>query len=206
MSKFEKLYRSREVILEVLMDRGYEVGEDSLTFEEFEEMYSEYEEKDLKEELTLRYEKEDDENSKIVVVWLKDPKLGTNIRDVYQDYMEEDDYRKAIIIVDESVIYHSRDIIKNLRSQKIYIDVYTLLEAQTNIMKHLWVPRHEICTKKEKKKLMKQYSVTADQLPHIKLTDPCVRHLGAVKGDLLRITRESETSKGSPSLSYRLVV
>ena len=152
--------------------------------------------------MTLRFPGEE---TPIIVIWLKDFKLGANVRNVYMDYMEDDGYKRAIVVVDGGIIYHATNAIKTLRSQKIYIDVYTLAETQFNIMKHRWVPLHEICSPKVKKDVMKKYAVNKDQLPHVKLFDPVVRHLGAVKGDLIRITRDSETQKGSKAISYRMV-
>jgi DNA-directed RNA polymerase subunit H (RpoH/RPB5) len=101
---------------------------------------------------------------------------------------------------------NTKAIIRNLRSKKIYIDCYTLIETLFNVLEHRLVPTHTVCTPSEKKKIFDKYAIGPDQLPHIKLIDPTIRHLGAMRGNLIKIVRESETQPGYFVISYRLVV
>jgi len=43
-------------------------------------------------------------------------------------------------------------------------------------------------------------------MPEIKFYDPAIKHLGATKGQLVKITRDSETQPGYKSITYRVVV
>lgn len=72
------------------------------------------------------------------------------------------------------------------------------------VEEHILVPRHEILKENEVEKLLAKYNITKEQLPKILTTDPCVRVLGAEKGQVLKITRKSLTA--GTSISYRVVV
>lgn len=66
------------------------------------------------------------------------------------------------------------------------------------------VPKFEILTEDEKKDYYEKYNVTKVGCLKISNVDPMVRYYGAKPGDVLRITRPSETS--GFSIAYRLVV
>lgn len=73
-----------------------------------------------------------------------------------------------------------------------------------DIFAHELVPDHKFATKEEIEKLQRKFGVKLSQLPKISVNDPVARTLGARVGDVLRITRESETSKISGV--YRVVI
>ena len=78
------------------------------------------------------------------------------------------------------------------------------MAEEINIMGHFLVPRHEILSQKEVEKVMKEYDISADQLPKILVHDPCVKLIGAKVGDIIKIERESQTA--GVSVVYRRVV
>ena len=69
---------------------------------------------------------------------------------------------------------------------------------------HVYVPKHEIMTKKEAEQVLKEYNCNATLLPLIFVTDPAIIGLGVKPGDMIKITRRSGTS--GISLYYRYVV
>ena len=73
-----------------------------------------------------------------------------------------------------------------------------------DITKHELVPKHELLNEKEKEQLLKQYGITLKQLPRILQTDPMVKVLNAKVGDVIKITRKSETA--GDAFYYRVVV
>ncbi|MEM2083095.1 MAG: DNA-directed RNA polymerase subunit H [Nitrososphaerota archaeon] len=73
-----------------------------------------------------------------------------------------------------------------------------------NILEHVYVPKHEILSKEEAEALLKKYNITPSQLPSILISDPVVKAIGAKIGDIIKITRLSETS--GKSIYYRCVV
>lgn len=68
---------------------------------------------------------------------------------------------------------------------------------------HVLVPKHELCSEEEKKRIFERYKVQAFQLPRITANDPAIRHLGCKVGDLIKITRNSETA--GEATFYRIV-
>ncbi len=73
-----------------------------------------------------------------------------------------------------------------------------------NIFKHDLVPKHEILTSEEKEEVLKKYRVEPYQLPLIRTSDPIANVIGAKPGDLIKITRKSQTA--GEYISYRYVV
>lgn len=69
---------------------------------------------------------------------------------------------------------------------------------------HFLVPKHELLTKEEAQKIFEYYNASPNQFPYILSTDPIVKEIGAKPGDLIRITRKSETA--GVSIYYRYVV
>ena len=68
-------------------------------------------------------------------------------------------------------------------------------------IKHILVPKHEKISEKEKKELFERYNINVQQLPRIKRTDAAIAHLDCKPGDVIKITRNSQTA-GS-TLYYR---
>lgn len=75
---------------------------------------------------------------------------------------------------------------------------------QLEISKHDLVPRHELLNEREKEAVLKQFGITLRQLPRILATDSMVKNLNAKVGDVIRITRKSETA--GETFYYRVVI
>jgi DNA-directed RNA polymerase subunit H len=73
-------------------------------------------------------------------------------------------------------------------------------------LKHVLVPKHEIVPEEFHKKLLDSvYITTKAKLPEIKYhIDPITRCIGAVPGDIIRITRPSQSS--GETVLYRVCV
>ncbi len=72
------------------------------------------------------------------------------------------------------------------------------------VMEHIYVPKHETLNEEEAKMLLEKIHARPEQLPHIHITDPVIRELGAKPGDIVKITRKSETA--GETAYYRYVV
>jgi DNA-directed RNA polymerase subunit H len=73
-----------------------------------------------------------------------------------------------------------------------------------NPVKHVLVPKHEIVPEEQHEALLNSLYVTNKaQFPRISYSDPIVRVLGAVPGDILKITRASPTA--GETILYRTV-
>lgn len=199
----KKLWKSRCTILEVLEARGFAIPpEDHLELDEFIEWAGEDDEKTIRNALTLTYFKKEE---KIVVYWPIEPNLGSNVKWIYNE-MVNLGIKRVIIVINTKVTSQSNNFIRAIARLGYILDIFTLAETQFNISKHRLVPIHIICSIQEKKKVLADYSITTQQLPYIKSSDVMVRHLGARKGQLIKIIRDSETQLGYKTISYRIVV
>jgi DNA-directed RNA polymerase subunit H len=73
-----------------------------------------------------------------------------------------------------------------------------------DVLKHEFVPRHEIMSEEEVEELMEEYEISKEQLPRILNTDPGALSVRARPGDVLKITRKSDTA--GKATAYRLCV
>jgi DNA-directed RNA polymerase subunit H len=71
-------------------------------------------------------------------------------------------------------------------------------------IEHMLVPKHELCTEEEVKKILSKYNIKKQQLPKISVKDPVIIHLGLERGTILKITRNSRTA--TKTIFYRRVV
>ena len=75
---------------------------------------------------------------------------------------------------------------------------------ETKVTDHVLVPKHEIMGVEEKKQILTQFNATEDQFPFLFSSDPVVREIGAKPGDMIRITRVSDTA--GETTYFRFVV
>lgn len=73
-----------------------------------------------------------------------------------------------------------------------------------DITKHDMVPKHDLLGEKERDEVMKKFGITLRQLPRIVDSDPMVKILNAKIGDVVKITRKSETA--GEAEYYRVVI
>ena len=79
-----------------------------------------------------------------------------------------------------------------------------MVKKVVNIMNHNLVPKHQVIKKEEVDALLKKYSIVKKQLPKIHKDDPVTVAIGAKEGDVIKVTRRSQTAGEAPY--YRLVV
>ncbi|MGB8215818.1 MAG: DNA-directed RNA polymerase subunit H [Candidatus Methanoperedens sp.] len=73
-----------------------------------------------------------------------------------------------------------------------------------NPLEHKMVPNHEILNEEDLNKVLSEYKVDKEQLPKIRISDPSAVSVKAKVGDVVRITRDSQTA--GKSYFYRLVI
>ncbi len=93
---------------------------------------------------------------------------------------------------------------KSKSSSKLSKERKKPIQPSFNILEHIYVPKHEILSKEEAEALLKKYSIDSSQLPSILISDPVVKAIGAKVGDIIKITRPSETA--GIAIYYRCVV
>jgi len=59
---------------------------------------------------------------------------------------------------------------------------------------HIYVPKHEVMTRKEAEGVLEKYHCKATDLPLIFVNDPAIIAIGVKPGDMIKITRKSATA------------
>ena len=73
-----------------------------------------------------------------------------------------------------------------------------------NILDHGMVPEHRIMQEEEINQVLELYNATKVQLPKMKKSDPVAKKLEAKAGDVVCVTRKSQTA--GESIAYRFVI
>jgi DNA-directed RNA polymerase subunit H len=88
--------------------------------------------------------------------------------------------------------------------RKLRVSFFSMYMLVVNPLKHTLVPKHEIVPEEKHKELMASlYATSKTKFPEIKFhVDPIARCIGAVPGDIVKITRPSASS--GESIIYRV--
>ena len=68
------------------------------------------------------------------------------------------------------------------------------MPEEFQVRRHVLVPKHEVLPKNKVEELLQHYKITLYQLPLIKSSDPAVMEIGGKPGDVIKITRDSQTA------------
>ena len=218
MAQFvEKVYRSRQTLLDVLHDRGYDVtGASKFGPEEIREgLAATSNGKAL--EFTVKAREGFTVPTPTVRVYIFLPRIKQKLAGFLSSLetpigiSPEQSSRQPdklgspvdpaqtsiICLINEPVVsvFHQASInqwvTRNLRLTFFFMDSF-----QMNPLKHFLVPPHEILPKEQHDALMKSMYITQkSQFPLIRYhEDPITRVIGSVPGDLIKITRPSPSA------------
>lgn len=139
-------------------------------------------------------------------------KVTTEAVSAIRQHMEEaeptDSLNHGIFIHRGKVITQAKIPLRDLRNQGFRIELFSVDELQYNPARHVLVPHHTIVSAAEKEEVLRAYCASSrktDLFPSIKSTDVMVRYLGARKGNVIRVDRESPTLVGETAPYYRIV-
>jgi len=121
------------------------------------------------------------------------------IRELRDKKLEEGDVTGGIIVADGKYTYSARS-----NAPEMDIELVPRSLPTFDVFEHAYVPLHEVLTKEERQGISEKFHAEPYQFPWIRSTDPISIILGAVPGDVLRVTHVSETA--GKYLSYRYVV
>ena len=199
------IIRSRQTVLDILEDRGY----DALPYRNIapEQILTLLEGNPRTLDMIIK--KKADSTSiatserAVVVYMLQDRirlRLGTFTRDMY---VEEGDEDKGPTKADDVIVilnepYHEvfdKAALQMWQQNKARLTFFHLKQVVVHLGKHVLVPPHRKLTPDEVKAEMARYRVTQkSQFPLIKHHDIQARLMGLVPGDLVEILRPSPTA------------
>jgi len=210
----DNLYRSRLTLLDILRDRGYDVtkyerfspAEATAAASAFVSLSFHVTKKDNPEkECHIRYENisqqkmkngyftdmipdENCENVEIIVM------MSVHVTDTHHAIALKE-YMRLKEEPNESGVRERR---------KLRVSFFSIDMMVINPMRHMLVPKHELVPEEEHKELLDRMYVTSkSKLPEIKFhMDPIARCIGAVPGDIVRITRPSPAA--GEAIIYRV--
>ncbi len=206
-----KLFKSREVIIDMLKMRGYNTSMyDNFSINEIELMFKGCEKKTTSELGSLDINVSNKFGGKLYVKYLLASKLRSNNFKLLIDDMIEN-----YLVSGDEVLFILKDNVNNMDSfdsmlesylttKNIFIQIFSLDNLMFNITKHKLVPKMRILTEEEKNKVLKTYSASPEQMPQILKSDPQAKFLGVRKGDMCEIIRASETAGNA--LTYRMCI
>jgi len=200
----ERIFAVRHTVLQMLRDRGYMVDQNDIDQSE-EDSFEKFSPSPQRDALTLLVQRRDDPTEMILVFWPADPKVGVKPIKRYMERMNEEDAKRAILVVQQALTAFARQALTEIQaSEGLQIEVFQEPELLVNITEHVLVPQHMVLTKEEKDILLKRYKMKESQLPRIQLTDPVARYYGLSRGQVVKIIRPSETA--GKYVTYRMVV
>lgn len=207
MDDFETIdyvYRSRITLLDILEERGYDVAR----FRKFSpaEIVAAATSPHF-EGLGFKVGKKDDATKVMEVRYAAYPR--TQLVSTIQESIETEDASKyeLIVMMRAPVVEQHHDASRRLFMNGRYrVSFFSFFQLVNNPLRHVLVPKHAILPSEEHAELKERFHLTSMlKLPMIPYhIDPIVRILGAVPGDVLKITRPSPTS-GTYDI-YRVVV
>lgn len=124
--------------------------------------------------------------------------FGVDSLHKYVKILEKHNVHRSIIVKYGKYTPNAQKAIALLTDYKIQVFDYT--ELLNNVTTHSLVPKHEILSATESKKVLEGYKVTKTQLPRILLSDPVIKYYGWPRANIVKITRKSG------EIYYRLIV
>ena len=111
-----------------------------------------------------------------------------------------------LIISEYELSNHIEKVINDIIKEypRTYIENYPYSKFIIEIPKHVSVPKHEFASEEEIDGLLRDFYKSQSYFPKIFRDDSAAIWLGARVGDVIKITRISETS--GKSVAYRIVV
>ncbi len=203
------LYRSRMTLLDILEERGYDVAK----YRKFSPAEAAAAVRASMSGLNFKASKKDDETK---ICDVRYAFISRQKMDSFFDDIDDDDAENVEVIVmldhlvsDAHHVAALKQYMKPKESggkerRKLRVSFFSVQTLVINPMKHVLVPKHEIVKPEFHKELLESLYITSkSKMPEIKFhVDPIARCIGAVPGDIVKITRPSQSA--GESIIYRV--
>ncbi|KAI9513002.1 DNA-directed RNA polymerase RPB5 subunit [Russula earlei] len=132
-------------------------------------------------------------SNQIFIFFSDEKSVGVKTMRKLLNILEEKNIAKGIIIFPGTMTSSARKVISAMQA-RFRLEEFAEADLLVNITHHKLVPRHEILDSEQKRLLLERYRLKETQLPRIQLADPIARYYGLRRGQVVKITRPSETS------------
>jgi DNA-directed RNA polymerase I, II, and III subunit RPABC1 len=196
LSRLFKVWKTLRQMMEV---RGYEKDTEIYDYPKW---ISKIKEKKAIDGTYIKIDKKDpNKKIKLYYRYFPEQKINSDSIKQYLTIMRDTNINSGIIIVSGKLSQQAKQKIQDI-NKELQVEIFTVNELVVNITEHELVPEHILLPKEEKDLLLKRYKIKENQLPKILVTDPVARFLGLKRGDVVKITRVSETA--GKYITYRI--
>lgn len=214
-----QLYKSRNVILELMKTQGYDVinhegfSENEINTMKINNQLDMILEKPLDKPTpsTLNKDNEDKETKKIYIKYYLTNTLKPQVlQDIIEElFFVEETLKKTdtlFIVIKDEINETMMNYLKHVwEADKIFVTLKSLKSLQFNILGHRLVPPHRVLSEAEKIFIKTKYNVINDnQFPDIQRFDPVAQVIGIRPGEVCEIIRPSKTAISAPY--YRICI
>jgi len=211
--KKEDIFRSREIILDMIEGRGFnvdsyrQISKDDI-FLLFNQYYKKTAISNVVGSLDILVKKvnEKGKEEKLFVKYKLDDKFKKNksfqqqIMSIFEEPLTKDDC--LIILNYEAVEFKPSKKDSNIETFNDYmynnygyfIQLYGIKNFLFNVSKHDSVPKHEYITNKEVKEILLKYNIQFKNFEEIRREDPQAKFIGLRPNQVCKITRASTSS------------
>ena len=192
-TKVLAVYKSREILLDILKTRGYNI-EDYSGFS-ISEIHALFVNKQLDILLT------NNDGKKIYIKYYLDKTIRpANVHDIIDDLFNVE---QILSLTDDLIIIikdEPNDTLQKIQNSifvhdGVFITIINIDRLQFNILNHSLVPKHRVLNEGEALEIRKKYNIVDDKnIPSISRFDPVSQVLGIRPGDMCEIVRSSKTS------------
>ncbi|ETW82854.1 hypothetical protein HETIRDRAFT_315674 [Heterobasidion irregulare TC 32-1] len=198
-----KLWKVNRTIHELVKDRGFQVSDDEINMDlaTFKSLYANSGDSVDRNQLNFFTNSRTNSSDQIFVFFSDEKSVGVKTMRKLLSILDEKKIERGIIIFPGTMTSSARKVILAMHN-KFKLEEFAEADLLVNITHHRLVPRHEVLTVDEKKLLLDRYRLKETQLPRIQIADPIARYYGLRRGQVVKITRPSETS--GRYASYRI--
>ncbi|KAI0696798.1 DNA-directed RNA polymerase RPB5 subunit [Cytidiella melzeri] len=198
-----RLWKVNRTIHELVRDRKFQVSDDEINMDlnTFKQHYANQSGSVDRSQLNFFTTLESNPMEQMFIYFSDEKSVGVKTMRKLLGIMDEKNIQQGIIVFPGNMTPSARKVIVAMQSQ-YKLEEFSESDLLVNITHHTLVPRHELLTPEQKKQLLERYRLKETQLPRIQLADPVARYYGLKRGNVVKITRPSETS--GRYASYRI--
>ncbi|KZS92502.1 DNA-directed RNA polymerase RPB5 subunit [Sistotremastrum niveocremeum HHB9708] len=201
--EISRLWKVNRTIHELVEDRGFQVSEEEVHMDlaTFKQTHCTASGELDRQTLNFFTNSKNDPNDHLFVFFSNERSVGVKTMRKLLGILEERSIQRGIIVFPETMTPSARKVIVAM-AQQFKLEEFAEADLLVNITHHTLVPQHSLLTPAQKAELLQKYRLKETQLPRIQLADPVARYYGLRRGNVVKITRPSETA--GRYASYRI--